>query len=397
MNITQKGRWAVTMLFFINGFVTGGWAVQIAQLVPRFGVTDKVIGHLILIFGFGALTMMPISGILMEKMGTQIVTRIFALAASLALIPVGLATTPLVLMPALFVLGAMIGAMNVAMNSNAVAVERSLSQAILSSCHCFWSIGLFAAGSIGGHLVEQFGFLTHIFLISAVALILTLIIAPAIFKDIQTVKSASRQTTRLPRSPAIYLIGLMAFLAMIPECAVVDWSSRYLIKNLNAKTEIASLAFACFAVAMALFRFMGDVIRNRFGAILIIRVSSLLAGASLLLSALAHNPWQAICAFTLAGIGIANLVPIVFSAAGNQPNISTNTGMSIATTIGYLGTLMAPAPIGYIAEITGFPVVYCGRAFMSGIIFLLAPLVRGAEISVQRQRASNKHQNTGAL
>ena len=71
--------------------------------------------------------------------------------------------------------------------------------------------------------------------------------------------------------------------------------------------------------------------------------------------------------------------------------------MSIATTIGYLGTLMAPAPIGYIAEITGFPVVYCGLAFMSGIIFLLAPLVRGAEISVQRQRASNKHQNTGAL
>ncbi|WP_244849126.1 hypothetical protein [Citrobacter sp. FP75] len=81
-------------------------------------------------------------------------------------------------------------------------------------------------------------------------------------------------------------------------------------------------------------------------------------------------------AFTIAGIGIANLVPIAFSAAGNQPDISSSTGMSIVTTIGYLGTLMAPAPVGLAAELTGFPAVYSTMAAMLGLIFIFAPLVK---------------------
>lgn len=111
MEVAQKGRWAVTTLFLVNGFVTGAWAVQIAQLVSRFHITDKVIGHLILIFGLGALFMMPMSGMAMEKYGSQRVVRIFSIAASVALIPVGFAPDIYWLAPVLFLLGAMIGAM----------------------------------------------------------------------------------------------------------------------------------------------------------------------------------------------------------------------------------------------------------------------------------------------
>ena len=127
---------------------------------------------------------------------------------------------------------------------------------------------------------------------------------------------------------------------------------------------------------MAIFRFLGDFIRNRFDAIFVMRTSSLVAGIGLLAAAAANNPWQATVGFAIAGIGIANLVPIAFSAAGNQPDISTNAGMGIVTTIGYLGTLLAPAPVGLVAELTGFPVVYIGMAAMMGVIMLLAPLVR---------------------
>lgn len=89
MKTARKGRLAVTLLFCINGFVTGAWAVQIAQLVSRFNVTDEAIGHMILIFGLGALTMMPLSGFLMAKFGSQQIVRIFAIIASIALIPLG--------------------------------------------------------------------------------------------------------------------------------------------------------------------------------------------------------------------------------------------------------------------------------------------------------------------
>ncbi|MCL2897858.1 MFS transporter [Brenneria tiliae] len=380
MKQAQKGRWAVAVLFFVNGFVTGGWAVQIAQLVPRFGATDGMIGHLILTFGLGALIMMPVSGMLMVKFGSQRIVRIFAIATSVALLPFGLASNIPLLVAALFALGATIGSMNVAMNANAVAVEKALSRAILSFSHCSWSIGLFVAGSIGGYAVKHYGFLGHIFLISATAAVLVAVTCPFVLKDDPAPKTELKQPMRLPRSPNIYLIGLIALFGMIPECAVVDWSSRYLLKDMNASVETASLAFAFFAGTMSALRFLGDAARNRYGAVRVIRLSSLLAAIGILSAALATSPWQAIIAFALTGIGIANIVPIAFSAAGNQPGIAASTGMSIATTIGYLGTLMAPAPIGYFAQITGFSNVYIVMSLMLGAIFLLAPLVRGAEL-----------------
>ncbi len=383
MNPLQKGRWAAAVLFFVNGFVTGGWAVQIAQLAPRFDATDKTIGRLILTFGLGALFMMPVSGMLMAKFGSQRIVRIFAIAASLALLPVGFAPNIPLLVVALFILGAMIGSMNVAMNSNAVAVEKALSRAVLSFSHCCWSIGLFVAGSVGGFAIKHVGFLAHILLVSASAAALIAITCPFIIKDDPAPASAVKQPMRLPRSPAVYLIGFIALFGMIPECAVVDWSSRYLLKDLHADIETASLAFAFFGGTMAMLRFMGDSVRNRFGAVRTLRLSSLLAAAGILTAALATSPWQAIIAFAVAGIGIANVVPIAFSTAGNQPGIAASTGMSVATTMGYLGTLMAPAPIGIFAQRSGFTHVYLVMALMLGVIFLLAPLARGAEIRLK--------------
>ncbi|MNB83532.1 Inner membrane protein YbjJ [compost metagenome] len=336
---------------------------------------------MILIFGLGALSMMPLTGFLMSKFASQHILRIFSLIASVALIPVGLSPYIIILVPTLFFLGATIGGMNVAMNSNAVAVEKAHSRAVLSSCHCFWSIGLSIAGLVGGYLVENFGFLIHILIICSVAFALTLAVSPLILKDARPKTYQVIVKRGLLGNFNIYIIGIIAFLAMIPECAVVDWSSRYLLKDLNATTDVASFAFACFAGTMALCRYWGDALRNRFSAILIVRVSSLIAGGGLFTAAIVNNPLQAILAFAISGIGIANLVPIAFSAAGNQPNVTISTGMSIATTIGYLGTLLAPAPIGFIAQKIGFPIVYIALAVMLVVIFLLAPFIRRAEFT----------------
>ncbi|HAT1685230.1 TPA: MFS transporter [Klebsiella oxytoca] len=381
MEQIQKSRWAVAVLFFVNGFVQGGWAVQITQLVPRFGVDDRTIGHLILTFGFGALLLMPLSGVLMAKVGSQRVVQLFSITTSVALIPLGLVKNIPSLVIALFTLGAMIGSMNVAMNANAVAVEKKLSKAILSFSHCSWSIGLFVAGSIGGYSVKNFGYLGHILLMSVTAVLLISITLPFVMRDNPVPKEKVKKPMRLPRSATIYFVGLMALFGMIPECAVVDWSSRYLIKDLHANIEIASFAFALFACCMSILRLVGDSVRDRFGEVRIICISSVLASMGVLIAAFAITPWQAIFGFAIAGIGIANIVPIAFSAAGNQPSILASTGMSIATTIGYLGTLMAPAPIGYFAQYIGFSAVYVIMAFMLGGIFLMAPLVRRVKVN----------------
>ncbi|RZN36930.1 MFS transporter [Escherichia sp. E2593] len=376
MERLQKSRWAVTVLFFVNGFIQGGWAVQIAQLAPRFGADDITIGLLILTFGLGALFMMPLSGMLISRFGSQKVVRLFAVLASVSLISEGIVKNISSLVFFLFLLGAMIGSMNVTMNANAVIVERKLAYAILSMCHYSWSVGLFVSGFTGGYAVKNYGYLGHIFIISGIAFLLVLTALHFITNDHPQENQKNKSSSSLPRQAKIYIIEIMALLGMIPECAVVDWSSRYLMKNLNANIEIASLAFAFFACTMSMVRFVGDVIRDSYGPVKTLRVSSILAAAGMLTAALSPSPWQAILAFSLAGGGIANIVPVIFSSAGHQSGIAVGTGISIVTSIGYLGTLMAPAPIGFFAQQFGFPMIYIAMAFILVMNAVLAPLLR---------------------
>lgn len=378
MERAQKARWAVTVLFFVNGFIQGGWAVQITQLAPRFGANDIIIGRLILTFGLGALFMMPMSGVLISKFGSQRSVRLFSVLTSVALIPIGLVQNLILLAVFLFVLGAMIGSMNVAMNANAVIVEKKLAKAILSTCHCSWSVGLFVSGFIGGYAVKNFGYTGHILIICSAALTLVLLAFNFITNDKPQQEQESKLSLNLSIPYKIYIIGVMALFGMIPECAVVDWSSRYLIKNLNANIEVASLAFAFFAFTMSLVRFVGDAIRDRYGPVNTIRISSILAAAGMLTAALSESPWQAILAFSLAGGGIANIVPVIFSSAGHQPGIPVGAGISIVTTIGYLGTLMAPAPIGFFAQHFGFSIIYMAMGFILIMNAVMAPLLRNA-------------------
>ena len=165
------------------------------------------------------------------------------------------------------------------------------------------------------------------------------------------------------------LVGLMALFSMIPEGAVLDWSALYLQQELGASVEAAGLAFAAFSVTMAIMRFSGDLIRDRLGAVLTLRISTVVAGRGCW-----SRPCAAACrwrrrASPLAGLGIANMVPIAFSAAGNLPGLAPGIGISVVTFMGYSGLLFAPSLIGFIAKHTGLGPIYVGAA---------APLYRGA-------------------
>ena len=129
--------------------------------------------------------------------------------------------------------------------------------------------------------------------------------------------------------------------------------------------------------------FLGDGVRNRFGAVATFRVSSLVAAAGILVAGLAPWPWLAIGAFAISGLGIANMVPILFSAAGNQPDINPGAGMSVVTTMGYSGILVAPSIIGFVGERTGFSPVYIAIAVLLLLVFLAAGMTRAADFSAE--------------
>lgn len=373
------GRWAVATYFFVNGFMVGSWAPQIPLLVARFSLSETVLGLLILLFGVGAVIAMPLCGYLISRRGSRAVARVSGVLCACSLLGIAAAPGMATLMLALAIFGCTLGGMDVAINANAVTVERRLGRAVMSSSHGFWSLGGFVGAGLGGFAAQHWGHLIHAGLVTAAALLLVFAAMPALVDERQRAASSGARFSGFPRSPLVYLTGLIALLSMMPEGAVLDWAALYLRQEMGASLAEASLAFTFFSAAMALMRFAGDRVRDRLGAVTTMRLSGLVAAAGMLSAGLVSSPLAATAAFAVAGLGVANMVPIAFSAAGNQPGISSAAGVSVATTIGYSGLLAAPSLVGFIAEHVGFgPIFLTFAALLAGVV-LLSNLVRSAD------------------
>jgi predicted MFS family arabinose efflux permease len=382
MQAATRGRWAVAGIFLANGFLTGSWAPQIPVFLTRLDITRFTLGLLILLFGVGAVIAMTWCGHLISRHGSRTVTRLFGICGSFGLLIVALAPNVPLAAIAMLIFGGSIGGMDVAMNSNAVVVERRLSRAIMSSSHGFWSLGGFAGGALGGYAIQNYGYLAHAVVATAIAFaVIAFAVRYLIAED--RPQAVEHQKFTLPRHMAVYLVGLMALLTMISEGAVLDWAALFLHQELGADLAVAGLAYAAFSGVMALMRFLGDGVRNRFGAVSTLRGSALVAVAGMLVAGLSSSPYLAIAAFAFCGFGIANMVPILFSAGGNQEGMSSGTGMSVVTTMGYSGILVAPSAIGFVAEHSSFGPIFIALSGLLVIVLLMAGLAHRAEFAAE--------------
>jgi MFS family permease len=170
--------------------------------------------------------------------------------------------------------------------------------------------------------------------------------------------SPKRILALLPTGAGIYILGVCAFLSFVPEGSILDWSALYLAKDHQAPVAIAGYAFAAFSGTMALMRFLGDGLRDRFGDGRTFFVSALVASAGFAIAGLSSELATVIAGFLVCGLGLANMVPIVFSAAGRFPGIEPAIGIGIATAFGYSGALTAPAVLGIVAEHFGLAIIF---------------------------------------
>ncbi len=373
-----KSRAAVSLLFLMNGFVVGCWAPKIPDFAERLGLTKFELGLMILVFGLGSLVMMPIAGAQIAKHGSRVVVRVLALCVLPLLLALTLAPNVITGAISLFLFGGFIGAMDVAMNANAVAVEKSMRRAIMSSCHAFWSLGGLIGSGLGGLVISRLGILGHAELATVLAAIFVAIAWPMILADPPHPED-KKEKTRLPMVPLPWLLGLMALFCMVPEGAVLDWGALYLRQEMDASVALSGLGFAAFSATMAIMRFAGDLVRDRLGGVKTLRICTLFAIAGMLLASLAPDAEIAILGFALCGIGISNMVPIAFSAAGNIPGLKPGIGISVVTTMGYSGMLVAPSVIGFVAEHVGFAAVFMALPVLLLVVLAFSKLAHYAD------------------
>jgi MFS family permease len=373
-----KSRAAVSLLFLMNGFVVGCWAPKIPEFAERLQLTKFELGLMILVFGIGSLTMMPIAGAQIARHGSRVVSRATAVCVLPILLALTLAPNVITGAIALFLFGGFIGAMDVAMNANAVAVEKSMRRAIMSSCHAFWSLGGLIGSGLGGLVIAKLGVLGHAEIATLLAVIFLAIAWPMILAD-PPHPDEKKEKVRLPMVPLPWLLGLMALFSMVPEGAVLDWGALYLRQEMGASVALSGLGFAAFSLTMAIMRFAGDIVRDRLGGVKTLRICTLFAIVGMLIAAFAPTAELAIVGFAFCGIGISNMVPIAFSAAGNVPGLKAGIGLSVVTTMGYSGMLVAPSAIGFVAEHVGFAVVFMSLPVLLVVVLVFSNLARYAD------------------
>lgn len=341
------------LTFLMSGLCMGAWAPLVPYARTRAGVDDGALGLLLLCLGLGSLVMMPLAGVLNARKGCRFTMHI-GIALVLLTLPM-LATTHSFagLMVALTVFGAGCGAVDVTMNVQGVMVERATGRSLMSGFH-----GLFSLGTI----VSAAG-MTALLWLGATPLLASSAVMAALVAFVLTAGRQMLGRSGEEGSPIfvrpnrkVLLLGTLCLLAFLAEGAILDWSAVFLTEERGVEHSIAGLGYATFAVMMALGRLNGDRIVLKLGSRVALIGGGLIVVLGFLMVVLITNWWLNLVGFAVIGAGLANIAPVYLSLAGAQRAMPGELAIAAATSIGYLGILMGPALIGFVAHSTSLSV-----------------------------------------
>ncbi|MEV4284566.1 MFS transporter [Nonomuraea bangladeshensis] len=385
----RRARVGVFGFFVFAGFVMGLWAAGLPSLNDRLDLGPRLLGTVLLLISGGALVSMLAAGPLVDRYGSRRVCWVAGPLSALALLGPALAPSYATLAALAVVFGIGLGACEVAMNAHSVEVERAYGRPIISAFHGTWSLG----GAAGGAL-------TALFLRAGVDPQLVLVVA-AVVVALLYLPAARLLLPSAPASPEpaapgeakggtsgslawglIALLGLAAFAGHLSEGAAIDWAALHARWVLGTDPAAAPLAYTIFSVAMTTVRLLGDPIRARLGSVRTIQLAGLLATAGyalVLLSPLVPEGLRVACAWTgwaLAGVGLATVVPVLFSAVGAAGE-RVGRALAMVTAFGYSGLLLGPAVLGYVADAASLPVALIIPAALAAVVTLAgAPAIR---------------------
>lgn len=362
-------RLATRLSFFVAGFAMACWAPLIPYAKERLGADAGTFGLFLLCIGIGSIVGMPLTGALVARVGSRPAILAGGLGMSLALPVLAIAVTAPGLAMTLVLFGASLGMIDVAINVHAVQVEQAAPEPLMSGFHGMFSLGgLAGAGGVTALLAAG---ATPLVAAAVGALIAITALAVAAPRLLRVRPSKSGPMFALPRG-VIMLVGALAFAAFLTEGALLDWSALFLTDALGFAVSQAGIGYALFSVAMTVGRLTGDKVVARIGGARVLLWGGLLVVAGFAWLLAVPAAWAALAGFLLIGLGAANLVPVLFSAAGRQEVMPQALAVASITTMGYAGILLGPALIGFAADATSLRAAFA----LLALSMLALPLLR---------------------
>ena len=372
-------RWAVSMFYFGMGLCFSTWASRIPSIKTALHLGSADLGTILFALPVGQLTMMFVSGKLVTRFGSHRILPFSVLMYAFSMTNLGLAQNAWQLALGLYFFGVFGNLTNISLNTQGVYAEGIFKKTIMSSFHGVWSLAGFTGALVGlGMLALKINTYTH-FLISAVIVFLLVIFnVKFLIKVKETLKTEKNKGFR-KRDKSLILLGIIGFCSMASEGIMFDWSGIYFKDVVKAPEALVVLGYTSFMIMMASGRFFGDGLINKFGRKRVMQISGCVISIGLFTAVFLPYIIPSTIAFMFVGLGVSTIVPTIYSVAGKHPTIPTGEALTAVSSVSFLGFLMGPPLIGYIAELFGLRFSFAFIGIFGFVIALMVSRIKVIE------------------
>ncbi|WP_236937660.1 MFS transporter [Flavobacterium coralii] len=369
-------RWAVGLFYFSMGLCFATWASRIPDIKTTLGLSEADLGTILFAIPLGQLCIMPFSGRLATKYGSHRTAVLGLSFYVLSLIGLGLGSEKWQLLVALFFFGVFSNLTNISINTQGIYTEGLFRRPVMSAFHGAWSTAGFTGAITGiGMIALKLSPLMHFVIVAIVLWIVILFNYKHLVKAKQPPLQPKKKFFTKPDTVLLWL-GVMSFCCMLSEGIMFDWSGVYFKDVVQAPGALVVLGYASFMVMMALGRFLGDRFIRRLGRKRVLQISGCMITTGLLLAVALPYLITSTLAFMMVGLGVSSVVPIIYSIAGRRPGIAPGIALQTVSSVSFLGFMIGPPAIGYIAHATSLRISFAIIAVFGVTIALLVTKVK---------------------
>ena len=371
----------LSIFFFISGFSFATWASRIPTIKTFFDLNEAELGTILLAMPLTSLIGLPFSGWLVSRYDSRIPLAFAFAVNAVALACIGFSTSILALIPSICLFAFSMRIFSIAVNTQAITLQRQFENKIMGSMHGLWSTGGICGVGFSTLMVTKgISIQVHFITVAFTTFIITLVS----FRYLLTNDRASKGNKIIIGKPDPYILylGLLVFFAAVCEGGMFDWSGIYFNEVLHVK--IFTYGYLIFMTFMACSRFLSDTIISKIGMPATYIMSSILVISGIVMAIAYPKFWFAMIGFSLVGFGTASIIPMTYALAGTSKKYSPGMAISIIATYAIAGMLLGPPLIGYLAHAFNLRVSFVIFAF-SGM--MLIPI---SQLFFRHQRALNK-------
>jgi MFS family permease len=360
------------MFYFGMGLCFSTWASRIPSIKTALHLSDGHLGTILFALPLGQLTMMFFSGKLITRYGSSRILSFSILMYAFSLTNLGLAQNDWQLALGLYFFGIFGNLSNISVNTQGVYTEGIFKRTIMSSFHGVWSLAGFTGALAGlGMLALELTTYTHFVIVAAIVILLVAFNFKFLIKVKQTIQTEKKKGFR-KRDKSLILLGIIGFCCMASEGIMFDWSGLYFKDVVKVPGALVVLGYTSFMIMMSGGRFFGDGLILKFGRIKVMQISGVMISLGLFTAVLFPYIIPCTIAFMVVGLGVSTVIPTLYSIAGKHPTIPTGEALTAVSSVSFLGFLMGPPLIGYIAELSSLRFSF---AFIGIFGFLIALMV----------------------